>query len=713
MPNNDWLKHRHNAIHMTIRDVDCDHFDVEDYMARLHEMDVTVFSFFCGGYVTTYPSDLPEQRISPWLGDDDLTHRLVDTAHRYGIKALAMIDLGQLPKEAGDMHPDWCARDEHGQKRIIEDRLYATCPNSSFRLEFTREMVREIVQRYDVDAIKFGGASYGFGGTVCHCDRCREQYAAYSHGKSLPQKRDWSDPNWVEYFHWQNAKTLETVRKLSDFVKELSPNMPVLGNATAFGDPHWTMSSPLDMERIIDLQDILQVEVQERHKAESHPTPWQSPTFAAETANFMSHATDKPVFVVASYFLAWPWRRIAMPYAEQKAYLAQIVANGGSPMVNLSGGPMKVHEDQRGFRAISEIYQFSYAHREYLWGDHSAARIALLYSQDTLTEYGRDDAMERYVEHIRGMELAMNEAHIPYDILSVRQFRSDMAQQYDVILLANMAVLTDEQAEQIRGFADLGGSVIATYETSLYRSDASIRDNFLLHDLFGADYLAHDRVDRLDPQVTAMAYQELDTANQDIFAPLNAHFEGTSLLPAYGRYLRTKVHINSCKALTYGPAMQVFPEGFAYPLSEGRHDASIVARKHPGGGSIIYFTGEPDRAYWLTRALDFRQQLLNAIAFCEHRSRPLLMDAPKTVLATLREKDGHHMVHLINSTGGDRYFDTFIPVFSINMQVFDPDAVYFKATCLSDGRKLELTHNNGYAQVTLDKLTDYEVIRFE
>lgn len=382
-------------------------------------------------------------------------------------------------------------------------------------------------------------------------------------------------------------------------------------------------------------------------------------------------------------------------------------------MVNLSGGPMKVHEDQRGFRAISEIYQFSYAHREYLWGDHSAARIALLYSQDTLTEYGRDDAMERYVEHIRGMELAMNEAHIPYDILSVRQFRSDMAQQYDVILLANMAVLTDEQAEQIRGFADLGGSVIATYETSLYRSDASIRDNFLLHDLFGADYLAHDRVDRLDPQVTAMAYQELDTANQDIFAPLNAHFEGTSLLPAYGRYLRTKVHINSCKALTYGPAMQVFPEGFAYPLSEGRHDASIVARKHPGGGSIIYFTGEPDRAYWLTRALDFRQQLLNAIAFCEHRSRPLLMDAPKTVLATLREKDGHHMVHLINSTGGDRYFDTFIPVFSINMQVFDPDAVYFKATCLSDGRKLELTHNNGYAQVTLDKLTDYEVIRFE
>ena len=71
------------------------------------------------------------------------------------------------------------------------------------------------------------------------------------------------------------------------------------------------------------------------------------------------------------------------------------------------------------------------------------------------------------------------------------------------------------------------------------------------------------------------------------------------------------------------------------------------------------------------------------------------------------------MVHLINSTGGDRYFDTFIPVFSIHMQVFDPDAVYFKASCLSDGRKLELTHNNGYAQVTLDKLTDYEVIRFE
>lgn len=713
MLDNSWLNQRHNAIHMTIRDVDCDHFDVEDYINQLREMNVTVFSFFCGGYVTTYPSKLPEQRISPWLGTDDLTKRLVDTAHRYGIKALAMIDLGQLPKEAGDMHPEWCARDEHGNKVAIEDRLYSTCPNSAFRLEFTRDMVEEIIGRYNVDAIKFGGASYGFGGAICYCKRCRDQYAAYSGGKELPKKRDWSEPNWVEYFRWQNKKTVETVKKLADFVKSISPQMPVLGNATAFGDPSWTMSSPLDMEKIVELQDVLQVEVQERHQAQVYLKPWQSMQFPAETSNFMSHVTEKPVFVVASYFLAWPWRRIAMPYAEQKAYLAQIVAYGGSPMINLSGGPMKVHEDQRGFRAIKEVYQFAYTNREDIEGDQSVARIALIYSQDTLVEYGRDDAMERYVEHIRGAEMAMDEAHIPYDIISIRQFRADMAEKYDMVLLANTAILSEEQATEIHGFAERGGSVIATYETSLYDQQGERRNNFLLSELLGVDYVTHDHVERMQPQLKAMAYQELTTADQGDFARLSSNFEGTTLLPAYGKYLRINMHKGVSKVLEFGPPAQVFPEGFAYALHEGKHDAAIVAHKHPAGGMIIYFTGEADRAYYVTKALDYRQQLLNAIGLCEKRSRQMKVCAPKTVLATLREKNGKRMVHIINQTGGDRYFDEFIPVHDVMVEIFNDDGAYVKAICLSDGRTLDVTQKEGYACVKLDKLTDYEIIRFE
>jgi len=121
-----WLHQRHNAIHMTIRDVDCDHFDVEAYIDGLAKMGVTAFSFFCGGYVTTYPTALKDQRVSPYLNGDDLTGRLVEAAHRRGIKAMAMIDLGQLPRDTGDRHPDWRAVNRDGSPRVVEERIYAT-----------------------------------------------------------------------------------------------------------------------------------------------------------------------------------------------------------------------------------------------------------------------------------------------------------------------------------------------------------------------------------------------------------------------------------------------------------------------------------------------------------------------------------------------------------------------------------------------------------
>jgi len=38
-----------------------------------YDIQVTFFSFFAGGYVTTYPSKLKYSRRNPWLGKQDIT----------------------------------------------------------------------------------------------------------------------------------------------------------------------------------------------------------------------------------------------------------------------------------------------------------------------------------------------------------------------------------------------------------------------------------------------------------------------------------------------------------------------------------------------------------------------------------------------------------------------------------------------------------------
>lgn len=69
---NSWLNKRGRGIHITIRDIDCKDFDAEKMVKDFYEMGVSFFTFFAGGYVTTYPSKLKYSRRSPWLKDQRL-----------------------------------------------------------------------------------------------------------------------------------------------------------------------------------------------------------------------------------------------------------------------------------------------------------------------------------------------------------------------------------------------------------------------------------------------------------------------------------------------------------------------------------------------------------------------------------------------------------------------------------------------------------------
>ena len=134
----------------------------------------------------------------------------------------------------------------------------------------------------------------------------------------------------------------------------------------------------------------------------------------------MTSVSDRPIWVVASYFLAWPWRRSALAPVEQKVYLAQIAANGADPMVNLSGGPPAVHEDPRGFAAVRDLYGFLDEHQDYYEGDESAANVAIVYSHETPSSTARTILRSATCESIRGVEKPLHEAHIPFDIISTR-----------------------------------------------------------------------------------------------------------------------------------------------------------------------------------------------------------------------------------------------------------------------------------------------------
>lgn len=701
---NSWLKKRNRGIHLTIRDIDCKDFDAEKMAQDFHNMGITFFSFFSGGYVTTYPSKLKYSRRSPWLGDRDITGDIVKAAHKYGIKAIAMADMSILPPYVAEEHPDWASVDVHGQPYKNPSGMYFACIMGGYGREYGREMVKEILDNYDVDGIKFGGGSYGFQADICCCEGCREDYDKTYH-RPLPEKKDWNNPNWIDYQKWRIAKVTQRCRALYEMVKSYRPDMPVMGNGGCMGT--------LDSEAMANYQDMIQLEGQTRVLwSEDMSSEWVPVYWVPEEASYMTTVTDKPIWVVASYWKSRCWRRAAVEYSEQKPYMAQILANGASPMVNLSGGPPAVHEDQRGFRAFAELFSFMADHQEYYDGDFSGANVALVYSPESIVFYGREDPEKNYVQSFRGFERAMVENHIPYDVISTTSFNTVDLSRYKVLVLPTAACMSDGTGETIRNYAKNGGSVVATFETGLYDTYGNKRSDFVISDLFGAHYKGEtssvngDDL-RSDIQNYCMLTQEHD---------LLKGFEGTSVIPAGGRFCHVEVQSGTTVPLKLGAPFNVFPEGLSYTVETAAGHPMLIASELTGAGRCVYLPNQLDQLHYVVGMPDISQLLMNVVQWAVKGDLPAASDAPDTVYMTLRRQENRALLHLINFTGGQRYFKQLIPVHDIQVQVArhllgGSNDIHVKL--LSDGSSLQAKLENGYVTVTVPKLTDYDVVVFE
>ena len=719
---NAWLGRRNRGFHVTIRDVDCRDFDVSRFIDDLASMHATFFSFFLGGYVTTYPTALPYQRMSPYLEGRDLAGDIIVAAHNAGLKALGMIDLGQIPDNAARDHPDWCAQDREGNPLLRMPGLYAACPMGGYQTTYIHEILEEILQRYGagsgrrLDCIKFGGGSFGFSHEVCYCPSCTAGFLAET-GYELPLQKNWTNPVWRTYTGWRLDRARQRVEQLGQAVQRLDPEMPFMGNSVAFGDPGWTVGASIDVESQAAVADAVQVEIQTRarYSEETHTASWQWISWPAETARFMTSVSDAPIWVVTSYFLAWPWRRSAMAPVEQKVYLAQVAANGADPMVNLSGGPPAVHEDPRGFDVIRDLYGFLARNREVYEGDTSGATVALVYSLETMFFYGEDDPEGRYLHEIRGIEQALHQAHVPFDIISTRfgpegRLDAESLGRYRVLVLPNLACLTEAEAKVLRGFVENGGSIVATFETSLCDREGLRRDEFALADLLGVSYSG------ASPSSMASFESGYKQVYMDLVAKSEvlAGLEGTSVLPMGGDYCVVTPAPDTTLLATLSAPFVVFPEGWSYPTTEASEDALLVAREHNGGGRTVYFAGSPGALYWAMPYPDLARLITNAVNWAAGAPQPLQVAAPPTLQVSLRVQPGRRMVHLINLTGGERFFRELVPLRDVRVALrLQAGGSVAGAHLLSDRQPLAVTSDGDLWGVSIPEIRDYDVLVFE
>ncbi len=711
----DWFYQRNRGVFLTIRDVDCAGFDARRLANDLAGMHVTYAQFFASGYVTVYPTALADLRVSPWLGGRDLAGDIVAAVHERGIKAVPVVELTLIPEEIGRRHPDWCARNADGTLQSAGEGLLAACPLCEYVRSYSRQMIGEILGRYEVDGIYLTGV--GWRDRVCFCERCRADFHAHA-GRPIPEATDWDDPAYRHLVRWRLEKTTEMSRLVVAHVRSFDSELPVISGGVYFGDPHWTTRAAFDFEAYTACQDGLFSEAQTRLWAgglEGRTRPWQPFIWAGEAARYLdSIGRGKPVIVTASYFMAWPWRRSAAPALEQKTFAAQIAANGGTIKLNLSGGPPSVHNDRRGFPAIRELFGFLSRNDRYYQGDSSAADVALVHSRDTFFFYGRDRIDERYLDEMRGLEQALLEAHVPFDIISTGTL-SDAAVlvRYKVLVLPNLACLSEKEADLIRDYSRSGGGVVATHETSLYDPDGLPRKDFALADLFHAshgrtrDVMAPAGAEAPADSSLRQAYLEIEEARH----PLLDGIVDTEVIPVIGQHCAVELRGAAVEVpLRLGASFRVFPEGYSYPVEPApRHPMAIAARRE-GAGRVVYFPFQVGTLFWRAGIEDLAVLAVNAVRWAG--SDPdLNVKAPSTVHVSLRTKGNLRIVHLINLTGGRRFFRQLVPVRDIEVGL--RCARLQGVSRLGAGASLPARERDGRWWVTVDRLEDYEVVVFD
>src|SRR6185437_5394457 len=87
-----------------------------------------------------------------------------------------------------------------------------------------------------------------------------------------------------------------------------------------------------------------------------------------------------------------------------------------------------------------------------------------------------------------GFYQALVEARIPFEMVHDRLLDRQHVDSYRTLILPNIAALSNEQCRLLHEYVERGGSIIATYETSLYDEWGARRDDFGLASLFGVSF---------------------------------------------------------------------------------------------------------------------------------------------------------------------------------------------------------------------------------
>lgn len=702
-PERTWWDEPNRVLLINLREGDEPKVDAHELVRFALDFAATAFCLNGGGIVAFYPTQIPGQRVSSGLHGRDLLGEVIPVAHRNGLKVLARVDPSCAPAALAAGHPDWFARDRDGNLCGVSDH-YVTCPNAGYYHERMVEVVREMLARYDADGIWNNQGKFAAWDTdACYCGTCERLFKAES-GHAIPRVENWHDPAWRSYNEWRYRRVADWVRRMHEAVHSAKRDAVFIAAVQLMESLETIQPGGWDIDYWLPYQDIPTFECQRRNTV-----PWWPGIQAKYLATL---APDKPRWMTVSYFYPW-WRLYSAPEAENRPWIAQQFANGVNSWLHINGGYSDLF-DRRGLAPMREVFQRLKRWAPYFDRARSEARVVVVFSRYTQDNYGGDEPHARYLEFIRGWYCALQEAHIPFDVLSDKLLTSERLARYRAAVISNFVCITDEAAAALERFVEGGGGLIAGFEAGLCTADGAPRPQPALMRLVGGRYAG--RRENLQS-----SYAKIE----DRADPLLAGMGDTDLLPNDGALIEFRPDAGRTVALTLIPpviahsgATISIPE---YSAIRETTDVPIAVRGECGQGRVVYFANQMEALFYRYGFADLGRLLANAVRYALGEPDALRVEAPDFVDVTLMGQPRRRLVHLVNlpvdkplNAGWRHPGRNLVEVRDIRVQLrLRAGERVREARLATNETALVHATDGAWVAVTVPRLADHEIVVFE
>jgi hypothetical protein len=680
-----WFSRPMRWAQLTLVENDPGRFDPDFWLSYFRQIHADGATLSAGGVVAYYPTDVPMHHRSNWLGSSDPFGYLSKGCRDMGMSVIARTDPHATWQNVYDAHPDWIAVTANGEKRRhwANPELWVTCALGPYNFEFMTLVHKEIMKRYLPDGI-FSNRWAGHG--ICYCEHCVRNFREYS-GMDLPRSDDKSEPAWLKYNEWSTKRLKELWLLWDDTIRKEKSTSRFIPN----GFPDKVVTG--------QLSDIIFTDHQSRS---GFNMPWLNGKVAKE---LRSSIGMKPLGGIFSVGIADQnrWSDSVQSEAETRIWVAEGTANGMRPWFTKFSG---VLYDKRWLKTVDKIYQEHFRIEKYLRNTSPMARVGMVFSEQT-RDLGKAPWQQKNEDHSSGMYHALVEARIPFEMVNDRLLEYENIKQFKLIILPSIAALSDKQCSHLKDFAEKGGSILATFQTSLYNENGEMRPDFGLAGLFGISYdnsvegpMKNSYLKLKKDPVTGQYHAVLGNL-QDAYRIINTIYQ-----------VKVKPQFDFPSPLTLIPTYPDLPMEHVYPRNEDT-DIRELYLIDKGKSRIAYFPGDIDRTFWQTMCTDHGKLLRNTLLWALNEEPLVEVNGPGVIDVTVWRQEHSMTVHLVNLTNPMMMKGPFRELIPVQAQVTlkIPDGKKTNGVLLLvSGVKPKYDIKENKLMVSVSDIYDHEII---